>query len=223
MYSTRQFLHLTGLTVKSLRHYQRLDLVRPARTSAGYRRYSRADVSRVYQLSALKSFGFSLRAIKSLLAGRRLDLSSHLHALERERARLTLAIDTLRRMPATIEEGDSRERLLGEVVWEWSEAQHQATRATTPTAPARVCESRLTAFQELAGALETDPTGERTRAMAIAFRNSGDPETRSAIRRRADWPAGMRRYLASLYDATPEVWERVINFIEALPPAAGAA
>jgi hypothetical protein len=82
-------------------------------------------------------------------------------------------------MPATIEDGNSRERLIGEVVWEWSEAKYQATRATTPTAPARVCESRLIAFQELAVALETDPTGDRTRAMAIAFRNSSDPETGS--------------------------------------------
>jgi hypothetical protein len=34
-------------------------------------------------------------------------------------------------------------------------------------------------------------------------------------RDRARWPAGMRRYVASLYDATSECWERVATFIDA--------
>jgi hypothetical protein len=31
---------------------------------------------------------------------------------------------------------------------------------------------------------------------------------------RSAWPAGFRRYVASLYDATPERWERVAGFID---------
>ncbi len=223
MYSTGQVRQMTGLTAKSLRHYERLDLVKPARTPAGYRRYSRADVARIYQLLALKSFGFSLRTIQAIVAGRRIDLSSHIDELTRERDRLMLAIETLRHLPAAVEDGITHKRLIAEAVWEWSEARYREARTTTPPVPARVCESRVAAFRELAAALETDPTSDRTRALAIAFRNGSDPEARTAVRNRAEWSTGMRRYFASLYGTTPETWERVLNFLGTLPPAIGAA
>jgi hypothetical protein len=43
------------------------------------------------------------------------------------------------------------------------------------------------------------------------------------MKHRAAWPSGMRRYIASLYDASPEEWERVLAFVETLPPANQAA
>jgi DNA-binding transcriptional MerR regulator len=218
MYSTAQCLKMARVSAKSLRHYERLGLVQPARTSAGHRRYSLLEVTRIHQLLALKCFGFSLRAIKTLLAGRRLDLAAHVGVLERERSRLTLAIDTLRHLPAAIEAGAAQRRLLGEALWEWSEARYREAGTTIPMAPARVCESRLAAFQELARLLELDPASERTRAAAVAFRSATDPEALRALQSRAEWPTGMRRYIASLYDATPDAWERVMNFLGTLPP-----
>jgi hypothetical protein len=154
------------------------------------------------------------------LAGRRIDLSPRIDELTRERTRLTLAIDTLRHLAASVENDITPKRLIGEAVWEWSEARSAEVRTAASRVSARVCESRLVAFRELAAALETDPTSERTRALAIAFRNSTDPEVRTAVQNRAEWPAGMRRYIASLFGANPETWERVIDFLGTLPPAA---
>jgi len=42
-YQIREFAELAGVTVKALHHYDRLGLLRPARTAAGYRVYSESD------------------------------------------------------------------------------------------------------------------------------------------------------------------------------------
>lgn len=60
----------TGLTVRTLHHYDRLGLLRPsARTPAGYRCYSAADVERLYRIRALRALGLPLAEIAAVLAG----------------------------------------------------------------------------------------------------------------------------------------------------------
>src|SRR3954469_3355783 len=46
-YRVREFAELAGVSVKALHHYDRLDLLKPARTDAGYRVYSLADLARL--------------------------------------------------------------------------------------------------------------------------------------------------------------------------------
>jgi len=59
-----------GVTAKALRIYERLNLVQPVRTSAGWRAYGPEQVERLHQILALKRFGFSLKEIGELLKGR---------------------------------------------------------------------------------------------------------------------------------------------------------
>jgi DNA-binding transcriptional MerR regulator len=40
VYSTSAFARLAGVTVKMLRHYERIGLLTPKRTGSRYRRYS---------------------------------------------------------------------------------------------------------------------------------------------------------------------------------------
>ena len=59
-----------GLTVRTLRHYDQIGLVWASeRTEAGHRRYSEADVRRLYQVVALRSLGVPLAAIGRALDG----------------------------------------------------------------------------------------------------------------------------------------------------------
>ncbi|MFI1913211.1 MerR family transcriptional regulator [Nocardia sp. NPDC020380] len=59
-----------GLTVRTLHHYDRIGLVRPAgRTSTGHRLYTEADVQRLYQVLALRQLGLGLDRIADVLAG----------------------------------------------------------------------------------------------------------------------------------------------------------
>lgn len=67
----------TGLSVRTLRHWDQVGLVCPRRARAGHRCYSRADVTRLYRALALRSMGLSLEQIgcaarrdRSVAAGR---------------------------------------------------------------------------------------------------------------------------------------------------------
>ena len=58
----------TGLTVRTLRHYDEIGLARPScRTSAGHRRYDDADLRRLHRIVALRDVGFRLAEIGELL------------------------------------------------------------------------------------------------------------------------------------------------------------
>lgn len=60
----------TGLTVRTLHHYDTIGLLRPsARTDAGYRLYSRSDVARLHGIQALRHLGLPLNDIGSMLDG----------------------------------------------------------------------------------------------------------------------------------------------------------
>jgi DNA-binding transcriptional MerR regulator len=58
----------TGLTVRTLHHYDALGLVVPSgRTAAGHREYGAEDVRRLYRVVALRRLGFALADIGALL------------------------------------------------------------------------------------------------------------------------------------------------------------
>jgi DNA-binding transcriptional MerR regulator len=58
----------TGLTVRTLHHYDEIGLARPSqRSSAGHRRYTATDVRRLHRIVALRGFGFALAEIGVLL------------------------------------------------------------------------------------------------------------------------------------------------------------
>ncbi|WP_217171222.1 MerR family transcriptional regulator [Streptomyces sp. AC512_CC834] len=58
----------TGLSIRALRHYDRLGLLTPsARTCGGHRCYDAADVRRLHRVLALRSFGLPLAQIRAVL------------------------------------------------------------------------------------------------------------------------------------------------------------
>jgi DNA-binding transcriptional MerR regulator len=58
----------TGLTVRTLHHYDAVKLLSPsARTDAGYRLYNQNDIARLHQIQAMRSFGMSLSDIGAYL------------------------------------------------------------------------------------------------------------------------------------------------------------
>src|SRR5215207_4103848 len=58
----------SGLTVRTLHHYDAIGLLVPAgRSGAGYRLYSDGDVRRLYRIVALRGMGFPLEEIAATL------------------------------------------------------------------------------------------------------------------------------------------------------------
>ena len=70
----------TGLTVRTLHHYDELGLLRPsARTKAGHRLYDENDVKRLYRILALRQIGLRLDEIGACLLGDGLDVRTAVH------------------------------------------------------------------------------------------------------------------------------------------------
>lgn len=58
----------TGLTVRTLHHYDEIGLLKPSQhTDAGYRLYTAADVARLQQVLSLRQLGFSLEEVRDCL------------------------------------------------------------------------------------------------------------------------------------------------------------
>src|SRR5258708_5796610 len=97
----------SGITARTLRHYEQIGLLIPsARTDAGHRVYNAEDVTRLYQILGLRHLGLRLDEIRAMLESTAGDLASvvrrHLERVDREivdqqrlRARLHDVLDAL--------------------------------------------------------------------------------------------------------------------------------
>lgn len=66
--STQELTRETGVTVRTLRYYDQIDLLKPSgKTDGGHRLYSERDVVRLQQMLFLKEMGFSLKEITNML------------------------------------------------------------------------------------------------------------------------------------------------------------
>src|SRR5262249_18101230 len=97
-YRVREFAALTGVTVRTLHHYDRAGLLKPRRTRAGYRLYRDADLPRVQQILVLRFLGLPLVDMADALKREsRLDdlLKTRRYAIKRKRQHLALLLDLL--------------------------------------------------------------------------------------------------------------------------------
>ncbi|HFQ15738.1 MAG TPA: Cu(I)-responsive transcriptional regulator [Rhodobacteraceae bacterium] len=58
----------SGLPAKTLRYYEEIGLVAPARRANGYRDYSRRDIHKLHFLQRARSLGFSIQDCRHLLS-----------------------------------------------------------------------------------------------------------------------------------------------------------
>ncbi|MBW8347970.1 MerR family transcriptional regulator [Bacillus sp. IITD106] len=62
---------LTGLTIRTLRYYDQIDLLPPSQyTESGHRLYTKTDLALLQQILALKQMGFSLDDIKTVITNK---------------------------------------------------------------------------------------------------------------------------------------------------------
>jgi DNA-binding transcriptional MerR regulator len=75
MFSIGEFARLGTVSVRTLRHYDEIGLLRPARVDpdTGYRGYSADQLGQLNRIVALKDLGLSLNQVRLLLAGITLD------------------------------------------------------------------------------------------------------------------------------------------------------
>ena len=92
---------LTGVTVRTLHHYDDIGLLEPSeRTAAGYRLYSDADLIRLHSILNWRDMGFGLTDVATMLDDSDQDLTT---GLKRQRERLTERSDRLSEMIAALD------------------------------------------------------------------------------------------------------------------------
>ena len=100
-YEVGAVARLSGVTVRTLHHYDQIGLLRPSdRTPAGYRLYDDADLERLQRILFYRELGFDLDRIKHLMAS---DRTSGLSQMREQHRLLRLRIAHLERMVVAVE------------------------------------------------------------------------------------------------------------------------
>ena len=115
----QEFAKLAGVTVRALRHYDRLKLLSPAhRSERGYRLYCHEDLGRLERILVLRFLGLSLHEIGALLNNPVGSGAERLTGtLARQRAALRERREGLDRVLRTIEHAQLRAQDPAEPEW----------------------------------------------------------------------------------------------------------
>jgi len=229
-YRAQEFAELAGVTVRTLHHYDQLGLLKPRRSTSGYRLYRERDLERLEQIVALKFLGIPLKQIRVLLDRNSLDLAAALRVqrriLEEKRKLLERAIGAIRR--AEERPGAAQLKKIIEVLAmqndpNWvlqyhtpeAQAKIEARRPQwTPELQAECSRQWTELIAEVRAALGEDPAGPQVQALAARWVKlvegftGGDPEITQGVARawadRANWPPEAQEQARPFIDK--EVW-----------------
>jgi DNA-binding transcriptional MerR regulator len=205
-YAVGSLADATGLTVRTLHHWDEIGLLRPAgRTQSGHRRYSAADVERLYRILALRRLGLGLPAVEQALEGEDLRgaVAAHLERIDAEIALREALRRRLERILAAIDglDGPTTEQIIEAIeVMTMSDRYYTPEQQEQLAARAReLGEEGMRAAErewaELIAAVEaeraagTDPRDPKVQALAkrwgelIQAFTGGDPEIAASLRR----------------------------------------
>lgn len=212
-YQVGEVAELTGVSVRTLHHYDRMGLLRPQRrTAAGYRLYGEQELLRLQQILTLRYLGFPLKRIGELLDRPDFDLVASLRVQER----------VLRERMAELE---GIATVLGELVtayrqdgaWNWDLVIHASEAVATGLAQQENTMSDLFTSEQLQQFAEL---AERTPAEEMAAIQDGwaallpevrasydlDPTSVEAQALAERWEELTARTMRA-YESTPELVE----------------
>ena len=231
----RAFAAQAGVTVRTLHHYDRIGLLHPHRTAAGYRLYGWRELERLEQIVALRFIGVPLKQIGPLL-----DQCALAEALPRQRLLLEekkrLLEEAIRAIEAAeqslLSAGTATPEVLKKIIeviemqndTSWTEKYYspearaaiQERQATwTPELQAKGEQDWRDLFHDVEAALDQDPAseaaqelGRRWKALVGSF-TGGNPEVANGLNRlyadRPNWPAAAQQQMAPF--SNPRVWE----------------
>ncbi|MFM6974493.1 MAG: MerR family transcriptional regulator [Agromyces sp.] len=108
--SITEVTRITGVSSRTLRHYEAIGLLPSIRAANDYRMYDEAALVRLQRILVLRELGVSLARIASVLDAEREPaeaLREHAHELRAHRARLTRQIAAVERAATALENGES--------------------------------------------------------------------------------------------------------------------
>jgi MerR family transcriptional regulator, thiopeptide resistance regulator len=210
MHRAREFADLTGVTVRTLHHYDRLGLLKPRRSNSGYRLYRESDLERLEQIVALKFLGLPLKDIRELLDSAAPELPDALRmqrsALEEKRRLLDRAIAAIREAEAVVATGrPAGAAVLKKIIEviemqtnnDWTKYANEAAwekiaerqKEWSPELQERVSKQWMELIAEVQAAMDAgeDPKGPKALALAVRWKalvegfTQGDPDLTQAV------------------------------------------
>jgi DNA-binding transcriptional MerR regulator len=178
----------TGLTIRTLHHYDEIGLLKPSlHTAAGHRRYIAADITRLQQVLSLRQLGFSLEQVRDCLDrpgfSPREVIGLHVQ-------RLRAQIDVQRKLCERLEALASYFRPAGEIS---AEAFLQTIEVMT------MLENMMAKYY----------TAEQLEAFRKRWEENPDAVSEQARQGTADWAELMAQYTAEMQKGTDPADPRV--------------
>jgi len=198
----------TGLSVRTLHHYEEIGLLSPSRrTGAGYRLYGAPEIARLQQIVSLRQLGFSLRETRDCLSRPDYSLQRviELHIMEL-RERIVAQSRLCERLEVLAEHVRSSETISVEEFLQTIEEMRRVEKYYTPEQLEELRQRRETIGDERIREVEaewpqlmaqvraemdkgTDPTSETVRRLATRWLDlvneftGGNPEIEKSLRR----------------------------------------
>ncbi len=214
-YRVGEVAEMTGVSIRTLHHYDEIGLLRPARRAgSGHRRYVTQDLLRLQQILTLRYLGFSLARIAELLERPDFDLVASLRA---QRQALRDRVDEIRQIEGVLDALLADHQTGG--AWDWTlvnrltqsvqnqldEKGTQMERYYTPEQLARFAELR-----EQLPAEEIQAVEEGWAELLADMRASGDldpasPEAQAFVQRWDELLERTRRGYAGYED----LWQAI--------------
>jgi DNA-binding transcriptional MerR regulator len=227
--TVNQLAVISGITVRTLHHYDEIGLLRPATVGAnGYRYYGRAELLRLQRILFHRELGVPLAAIAELLELEDADqvgvLRQHRQKLQAERERYRILIETI---DSTIRELQGEGHMANADLYKGfsaeKQAQYEAWLIEKYGEPmrGRLEHSRKAYAKMSAG--EQQSLGEEyaqvEQALAGALRHEVDPAAEGVealIRRHRAWVAAMwgRPCTAEAYAGLADLYLSHPDFVE---------
>jgi DNA-binding transcriptional MerR regulator len=215
LYRVGEFAALTGVSIRTLHHYDQLGLLHPsAHSEAGYRYYSEKDLLSLQQILTLRYLGFPLRQIGKLLKRADFDLVASMHI---QRGVLQERIAELERIQAALGELLAHRQATGRWAWELvvkaSQTVQDGLAAKGDAMEAHYTPEQMKQFEELGRkipvaereALERRWTDLIAEVRASTHLDPASPEAQALAER---WNA-MTAETARYYQEYPELWAAI--------------
>jgi len=193
LYHAREFAELAGVTVRTLHHYDRLELLKPSyRSDAGYRLYSQSDLARLEQIVVLKFLALPLKSIGNLLKSEPGSLPEILELQQRvlaeKRLELNRTIEAISEAQAALHDADEpdwtlitqiirRVGMQNDTAWTNKYFSDEARAKVeerkglwSPELQDRVTREWNELFRDVEAALDEDPAGPVAQGLVARWR-----------------------------------------------------
>lgn len=183
MKTVKEVSQLSGVSVRTLHHYDAIGLLKPTRvTEAGYRLYDDAALGRLHNILLLRQLQFPLKEIKEILDAPGFDpmqaLTHQIHLLELQRNHLDNLISHARQIQKTgvismdFSAFDTAEmdRYAAQAKAKWGKTQaykefEQKTAGQTPAQMQSTSDALMDIFVEIGTIRHLSPASEEAQAL----------------------------------------------------------